>query len=819
MHQPIRATASACPSWRCSMDGARLAAERHPGEAPVACRRLLTGHRRCARRTSVASVSSVSTSSMDSCPAAARRVRGGRRRRRCSGGVEGVEADAFVGGDLLVVGVGDQVQVGDPGRRRRGRLRCFGAGFRVCVAGDLERHRVPVAVVAVADLDVFEVERGEHQLDPPADQGGFDLVGVAVQRHRRGLGDDPLFGPQERLGQRVGRGHHRAVPGRCQPVLPPGQWGLPGLGVDLVVVDGLDPCGEQRVQLQQRGGVGQAAFGQVGGGGVGDLDEELLTHRAEKPLDLPLALGPVRGRVDQADAELAARAQQPRSRRRRCRCRRIRFAGRRGRPGPVAARRPGARCPRRTRTGTRLPAVCDRPGRRTGRSCGRRSSGRATRRRPTARSGRRPRTGRTRACPRRRAHQVAAVEQPQQRRFRGRPPARGPQDPGHLRRGAVRVLPLERDRQLEHLRVDPGAGLACGRDERVEPAGPVAADPPVQGVPGVAQCCPPNGPAWMRGGDRPHHPAAGLRRQPRSPAQGRSAGSGTTPPAAPAPAGSPRRHDQVSHQRNLDSSNEGRSPGTATAPRPNPREDSQPRPPRVRDNSCCPAHRPASPAREADHPNTPPRPATPSPGRAPRPARTGRSPPRSPPPTRPAGPATGSPAPSAPADRPRHDERPARSTPGRFQPPGHPPQPAPHRRRRNRQPRPDPAVPLTTGPRRQRRADHLDRIRAPQQHRHRQQHVRDQTPRAPRPPRPQRPRQPVHRPRPRPPPRTQHRPTTRARQPPGRQPRLDRNLVSLYRHQRVPPCIQHGPPATVLHDMAGGPRRVPRGRFFRPPAQ
>ncbi len=47
------------------------------------------------------------------------------------GGVEGVEADAFLGGDLLVVGVGDQVQVGDPGRRCRGRLGCLGAGFRV----------------------------------------------------------------------------------------------------------------------------------------------------------------------------------------------------------------------------------------------------------------------------------------------------------------------------------------------------------------------------------------------------------------------------------------------------------------------------------------------------------------------------------------------------------------------------------------------------------------------------------------------------------------------------------------------------------------
>jgi hypothetical protein len=30
-----------------------------------------------------------------------------------------VEPDPFIAGDLLLVGVGDQLQVGDPGRRRR----------------------------------------------------------------------------------------------------------------------------------------------------------------------------------------------------------------------------------------------------------------------------------------------------------------------------------------------------------------------------------------------------------------------------------------------------------------------------------------------------------------------------------------------------------------------------------------------------------------------------------------------------------------------------------------------------------------------------
>jgi hypothetical protein len=52
-------------------------------------------------------------------------------------------------------------------------------------------------MVAVADLDDLEVERGEHQLDLPPGQRGLDLVGVAVQRHRRGLGHGAQLRPQE----------------------------------------------------------------------------------------------------------------------------------------------------------------------------------------------------------------------------------------------------------------------------------------------------------------------------------------------------------------------------------------------------------------------------------------------------------------------------------------------------------------------------------------------------------------------------------------------------------------------------------------------
>jgi hypothetical protein len=53
--------------------------------------------------------------------------------------------------------------------------------------------------------------------------------------------------------------------------------------MDLVVVDRLDPRGEQGVELEQRRGRGELPFGQVFGAGTGDFDEELITS-AKKPL-------------------------------------------------------------------------------------------------------------------------------------------------------------------------------------------------------------------------------------------------------------------------------------------------------------------------------------------------------------------------------------------------------------------------------------------------------------------------------------------------------------------------------------------------------
>ena len=158
----------------------------------------------------------------------------------------------------------------------------------------------------MADLDDLQVERGEHQFDFAAGQRGFDLVGVAVQGHRRGLGDGAQRRPQERLGQRLGSGHDRAVPGALPAVVPPLQRTLLGLGMHLVVIDGLDPGGEQGVEFEQRGRWCAAGRGEVRGAGVGDFDEELVPHGPEEAFDFSAALGPVRSGVDQPDPELAA---------------------------------------------------------------------------------------------------------------------------------------------------------------------------------------------------------------------------------------------------------------------------------------------------------------------------------------------------------------------------------------------------------------------------------------------------------------------------------------------------------------------------------
>jgi hypothetical protein len=113
-----------------------------------------------------------------------------------------------------------------------------------------------------------------------------------------------------------------------------------------------------------------------------------------------------------------------------------------------------------------------------------------------------------------RADQRIGGEVALQRPLPGRPPHLLAQDPPHLRRGPGGVLPLERDRHLDHLDRQPRAGLARIRDQRVEPAPPPRPDPPVQGVAGDPD--PASGRIGvLAGGDLAHQATAGLARQPR----------------------------------------------------------------------------------------------------------------------------------------------------------------------------------------------------------------------------------------------------------------------------------------------------------------
>ena len=77
----------------------------------------------------------------------------------------------------------------------RWRRRGFGFRFRVRVPPDVVRDRQPHRRAGQTDLDAGQVERVEHQLHFPPDQGRVDLVAVAVQRHGRGLGDAAVLLP------------------------------------------------------------------------------------------------------------------------------------------------------------------------------------------------------------------------------------------------------------------------------------------------------------------------------------------------------------------------------------------------------------------------------------------------------------------------------------------------------------------------------------------------------------------------------------------------------------------------------------------------
>lgn len=172
--------------------------------------------------------------------------------------------------------------------------------------------------------------------------------------------------------------------------------------------------------------------------------------------------------------------------------------------------------------------------------------------------------------------------------------------------------------------------------------------------------------------------------------------------------------------------------------------------------------------------------------------------------------------------RPRGRGAQLRGMAGRsLEPPGQAPQPAADRRRRHLQPLTGRAVPGTAGPSLYRGADHIRGIRPPQQHRHRQQHMRHQARAAPRPPRTQRPLDTMHSPPPGPPPRPQH--LTTHRRWTGElatgQPRLDQNRVSLYRQQRCLRGISTALSQRFTTTSAGGPLSSSSARLFTSPAR
>ena len=369
---------------------------------------------------------------------------------------------------------GDQPEVVDPGRCGRGRWQ-VGAGVGMDVTPDPLRDGGSHRSALVAHLQGGQVERVEHDLDPASDQGGVDLVGVAVQARRGGLGDPAGVGPQERLVQQFG-GRRRGWAGGQEPF----QRFVAGLAVDPLVVDGLDPGGEQLVQP------GQVAHG-CRRAGRGELDEELLAHGPEQTLDLAPA-GRLAGLgMGQLDTEHGQCPQQLGGHHRRAvvevddlgypTAGQARTQGRLEPDGVLAVAPPVA---------DQGPAVVvdEREQERLTAGDHRAVEGvtgppivRGGGLEPPERLGRRPvgagvelRTGEVPLQRPRRRHRAART-------------GMGPEDRGDLRRGPGRDLALERRRQLQHRSGrDRFTGTHRGQ-QRLEPPTPPRQDPPVQGDP------------------------------------------------------------------------------------------------------------------------------------------------------------------------------------------------------------------------------------------------------------------------------------------------------------------------------------------------
>ena len=155
----------------------------------------------------------------------------------------------------------------------------------------------------------------------------------------------------------------------------------------------------------------------------------------------------------------------------------------------------------------------------------------------------------------------------------GDQPAAGAQDPGDLGCGAGRVLPLQRRGQGEHLGRGAGSDLAGRGHQRIEPARPPGADPPVQAGPRHPDRLPER--AGMRaGGELADQPAraAGYSAQDQLPHG--SASTGTAQPRGPDPHGGLLHHLQrswvTSRTRQKGIGSCSGSPCWPTAPAPSP---------------------------------------------------------------------------------------------------------------------------------------------------------------------------------------------------------------------------------------------------------
>jgi len=77
--------------------------------------------------------------------------------------------------------------------------------------GDV-RHRLTHRSALEADLDGFQMERVEDELDSPTDERGIDLIGVAEQVDGAGLCDHAPLGPQEGLVKLFADGGEEGAP-------------------------------------------------------------------------------------------------------------------------------------------------------------------------------------------------------------------------------------------------------------------------------------------------------------------------------------------------------------------------------------------------------------------------------------------------------------------------------------------------------------------------------------------------------------------------------------------------------------------------------